>query len=91
MLAQSLRERMRRDMNKIRAMSRRALVVRLGTAGAVAGFAAWLVVLAADMLFDVGRPSGISLLLAIPRGALIGIILALVLHAYWNRRFRQIK
>ena len=58
---------MRRDWNKIRAMSRRALVVYMGTVGAVAGFAAWLLVLAADMLFGVGRPSGISLLLAIPR------------------------
>ncbi len=69
----------------LRAMSRWSLVVRLGIAGAFAGFAAWAVVLAAHILFGVSRPSGISLLLAIPRGALFGIILALILHAFWNR------
>jgi RsiW-degrading membrane proteinase PrsW (M82 family) len=69
----------------MRAMSRWSLVVRLGMAGAFAGFAAWAVVLAAHILFGVSRPSGVSLLLAIPRGALFGIILALILHAFWNR------
>lgn len=70
----------------MRAMSRWSLVVRLGIAGAFAGFAAWMVVLAAHVLFSAGRPSGISLLLAIPRGALFGIILALILHAFWSKR-----
>jgi RsiW-degrading membrane proteinase PrsW (M82 family) len=69
----------------IRTMSRWSLVWRFGVAGAFAGFAAWAVVLAAHMLFGVSRPSGISLLLAMPRGALFGIILALILHFFWNR------
>lgn len=69
----------------MRAMSRWSLVVRFGMVGAFAGFAAWAMVLAAHTLFDVSRPSGISLLLAIPRGALFGIILAVILHAFWNR------
>jgi nitrate reductase gamma subunit len=74
------------NMKALRAMSRWSLVIRLGIAGAFAGFAAWAVVLAAHVFFGVSRPSGISLLLAIPRGALFGIILALILHGYWNRR-----
>jgi len=42
--------------------------------------------LVAHFLFDVSRPSLLSLILAIPRGALFGIILALILFALWNRR-----
>ncbi len=80
---------MRTDWNKLRAMSRWDLVLRIGTAGAVAGLVAWLFALAAYSLFDATRPSGISLLLAVLRGALFGIIVALVLRAYWNRRSRQ--
>jgi RsiW-degrading membrane proteinase PrsW (M82 family) len=69
----------------MRAMSRWSLVVRVGMAGAFAGFAAWAVALAAHILFGVGRPTGILLLLAILRGTLIGVIVALILHAFWNR------
>jgi hypothetical protein len=76
---------MRRDLNAMRAMSRLSLSARLGLVGAVAGFAAWVLVLVAHVLFDVDRPSGISLLLAIPRGALFAIILGLILHAYWRK------
>ncbi len=69
----------------LRAMGRWSLVVRLGTLGAFAGFAAWTVVLVAHLFFDVSRPSGIALLLAILRGAIVGTILALALWSYWNR------
>ena len=80
---------MRRDWIKYRAMSRRDFVLRFGLVGAFSGLAAWLLILILAMLFDLDRPSGIALLLAMPRGALFGIILALVLHAYWNRRSCQ--
>ncbi len=72
--------------SSMRAMSRSSLVVYMGLVGAVAGFAAWGAVLSAHVLFEVGRPSVVALLLAIPRGALFGVILALILHAHWRRR-----
>ena len=84
----SLREHMRRDWKKIRAMSRRDIIVHSGAVGAVAGLAAWLLVVVLAMLWDMDKPSGLALLLAIPRGAIFAIVLALVLHAYWNRRSR---
>ena len=69
----------------MRAMSRSTLVARLGLVGAVSGIIAWAVMLVAHLVFGVDRPSVTSLLLAIPRGALYGVILALILHAYWKR------
>jgi len=57
---------MRSDWNKLRAMSRRDLILRIGTAGAVAGIVAWLFALA---------PSSISQLLVFT--ALATIVLAL--------------
>ncbi len=81
----TLKERMRMNYNKYRTMPRRDLVLHIGLVGAISGLAAWLIVLVLAMLFDLDKPGGISLLLAIPRGAIFGIILALVLHAYWNR------
>ena len=69
----------------MRAMSLSALLVRLGLVGAFSGLVAWLAVLGLHLLFEVSRPSWVELLLAIPRGAVVGMILALVLHAYWKR------
>jgi len=72
-----------------RTASRSSLVTLFGLIGAVAGLAAWGVVLAAGVLFEFDRPGVAALLLAIPRGALFGVILALVLHAYWRRHPRK--
>ena len=69
----------------MRAMSLSALIVRLGLVGASAGLVAWLTVLGLHLLCEVSRPSWVALLLAIPRGAVVGVLLALVLHAYWRR------
>ena len=68
-----------------RTASRSSLVMLFGLIGAVAGLAAWALVLAAGALFEFDRPGVVALLLAIPRGALFGVILALILHAYWRR------
>jgi hypothetical protein len=73
------------NLRALRVMGRWSLAVRLGAVGALAGFAAWALILAAHQVFDVTRPSGIALLLAIVRGAAFGTILALVLWWYWNR------
>jgi len=67
------------------ALGKWALVVRLAGLGAFAGFAAWAFVFAADLLFHTGRPSVTALLLAIPRGAIFGVVLALILGMFWNR------
>jgi hypothetical protein len=76
---------MRTNLNEWRVMSLQNLIVRFGLIGALAGFGAWVLMLAAHMLFEVSRPSGIALLLAIPRGALYAIILAVILHLYWKK------
>ena len=76
-------------LRSYRRMGKWSLVVRFAAIGAFAGFAAWIVVFVAHLLFDVGRPSGIALLLAIPRGAIFGVVLALILRVYWNRTHGQ--
>ena len=66
-------------------MGKWALVVRLAGLGAFAGFAAWAFVFVADLLLETGRPSVTALLLAVPRGAIFGVILALILGMFWKR------
>ena len=77
------------NWNSIRSLSLSTIVVRFGLVGAVSGFVAWVVVLGLHVLFDVSRPSVMALILAIPRGAVYGMILALILHAYWKRHSRK--
>lgn len=77
------------NLRSLRAMGTWSLVLRLATLGAFAGFAAWAVVWAAHLVFEFGRPSTIALVLAIPRGAIVGVVLALIVRAYWNRTHGQ--
>ncbi len=72
-------------MASLRAMERKKLVAYLALIGGVAGLLAWLVVYAAHLVVDASKPSVLALVLAIPRGALYGVIMALILRAYWNR------
>jgi len=75
-------------MNGLRSwhtLGKSALVVRLAGLGALAGFAAWAFVFVADLLLETGRPSVTALLLAIPRGAIFGVVLALILGMFWKR------
>ena len=72
-----------------RSLGRWPLALRFGAIGALAGFVAWAVVFVASPLFDVAQPSTIALLLAVPRGALYGVILAIILRAYWDRSQRH--
>lgn len=64
---------------------RRFLVVRLAMVGAVSGAAAWVLVLVLHLLFGISRPGAVALMLAVPRGALIGAVLGFALAAYWDR------
>ncbi len=72
--------------HSMREMKRLALVVRLGLIGAFAGLGAWILVLAGHFVFGIGQPAIVALVLAIPRGALFGAILSLILHAWWRRK-----
>ena len=83
MVTRTLRQRMVNRYCAMSGMSRVSLVVYIGFVGAAAGIVAWGVVLVGHMLFKISKPSMLSLLLALPRGALFGIILALILHKYW--------
>ena len=82
---QEVKEGMTLNWSSMRAMAQSELVVRLTAVGAVAGVLAWLLVFALHVLFEVTRPSAMALLLAIPRGAVFGVIVAVILHAYWRR------
>ncbi len=78
-------------MNSLRswnALGKWSLFARLAAVGAFAGFAAWALVWVLDLVFQLGRPSAMALALAIPRGAIFGVVLALVLRVYWNRKQR---
>jgi hypothetical protein len=61
------------------------LVLRLAAVGAFAGVAAWALVFAADLLLHTGRPDVRAFLLAVPRGAIFGVVLALILGLFWRR------
>ncbi len=70
----------------LRAMGRGRLVAYVAAVGAASGLLAWLVVYAAGLLFAIEKPTVLALALAIPRGALYGVIVALILSAYWKQR-----
>jgi ABC-type Fe3+-siderophore transport system permease subunit len=72
--------------NALRAKSRPYLVLYFSILGAFSGLVSWVAIMVAHMLFDVVKPSGMSLLLAIPLGTFFGVILALILFACWNKR-----
>jgi len=74
------------DWSSYRALSRWSLVARFVSLGALAGLAAWALVFGLHLLFEISKPSVVSLWLAIPRGALIGALLAFFLYARWRRR-----
>ena len=72
------------NLSACRALSRWSLVARLALVGFVAGFVAWVLVFGLRVLAGDSGPTITSLLWAMPRGALFGAILALVLHAWWR-------
>ncbi len=73
------------NWSAMRAMSLSSILVRFGVLGAFSGLGAWVLVLAVRMAVDGSSPGWLALLLAIPRGALFGMILAGALHMYWKR------
>jgi hypothetical protein len=63
-------------------------VARFAAIGALSGFAAWALIFGAHLLFGIPRPTGMALILAVPRGALFGAILALLVDWRLSRRAR---
>jgi len=75
-------------MNSLRswnAKGRWSLVGLFAAVGAFAGLASWALVWILALLLQFGRPSFMALVLAVPRGAIFGVVLALVLRVYLNR------
>jgi len=54
--------------------------------GAFAGVLAWCLVLAGHLAFDIGRPTWLALLLAIPRGSLYALIVGFGLRLWLRGR-----
>ncbi|MEK6254381.1 MAG: hypothetical protein N2B05_06795 [Gemmatimonadales bacterium] len=67
------------------ALGKWSLVLRFAAVGAFAGLVSWVLAYALHLLFDISKPSVMALLLAVPRGAVFGVILALILWMYWSR------
>ena len=77
------------NLSTFRTLRRWTLVVRFALVGFFAGFFAWVLVFGLRLLAGDGGPTITSLLWAMPRGALFGVILALILHAWWRRHPSQ--
>jgi len=84
-LRQSLRRRMKSDLNAMRAMSLSRSLGYLVLVGGFAGLAAWILVLGGALVFGMDKPTWPSLLFAVPRGSLFAVILGLALRWYWSR------
>jgi hypothetical protein len=54
--------------------------------GALAGALAWCVVLVGHFAFEIGRPTRLALLLAIPRGSLFALLIGFGLRMWWRAR-----
>lgn len=67
------------------ALGKWPFILRFAGIGAFAGLASWTLAYAMYWLFDISKPSALALLLAVPRGAVFGVILALILWIYWSR------
>jgi hypothetical protein len=76
-------------LSTYRTLSRWALVARFVLVGFIAGFIAWVLVFGLRLLAGDSGPTITSLLWAMPRGALFGAILALIMHAWWQRHPSQ--
>jgi hypothetical protein len=66
-----------------------SLILRLTALGAASGVAAWFVALAAYRLSGFRWPATDALVQAILRGAIVGALVGLVLHAVWRRGGRE--
>ena len=75
-------------MNALREWHARGVWVLVGwlaAMGAVAGLLSWCLMWPVHALLDIGRPDVLSLVLAVPRGALFGAVLGLLLSAWWRK------
>jgi hypothetical protein len=68
----------------LRAMSADSLVLYMAALGAMSGLCAWALIWVAGLILDMPQPGLVSLLLAIPRGALFGAVAASIMRGYWR-------
>ena len=80
---------MRRACRWINEKPRSSLVMLACAGGAVAGFVSWVVAVVLQTTFGEATPGVLSLLLAVPRGALFGALLAWALHAWCKRHLGE--
>jgi cell division protein FtsX len=67
------------------ALGKWPFILRFASVGAFAGLASWVLAYALHWVFDISKPSTMALVWAVPRGALYGVILALILWMCWSR------
>ena len=72
------------SLDELGRMSVPHLVGYLILAGALAGVFAWCLVLVGHLVFEISRPTGLSLLLAIPRGSVFALLVGFGLR-HWSR------
>ena len=68
-----------------RGLSRWSLALRFAAMGALAGVAAWVLALGLHSVLEASKPTLVTLMWAMSRGALVGILLSLILHYIWHR------
>lgn len=71
------------------ALGKWPFILRFAGVGAFAGLASWLLAYALPLMFDISKPSVMALVWAVPRGALYGVILSLILWMLWSRTERR--
>ena len=77
---------MKAGLGVLRRMSVPQFVIYLVVVGALSGLFAWCLALAGHFAFDMGRPTWLALLLAMPRGSLYALIVGFGLRLWWRVR-----
>jgi len=75
---------MNTELTRLRAMSRSRFFGYLVFGGAFAGLLAWVLVFSGAIVFGFDKPTLSSLLFAIPRGSLYGVVMGLLLRWWWR-------
>lgn len=75
-----------KEITRLRAMSRSRFFGYLMLVGAFAGLLAWVLIFSCAIMLGIDKPTLPSLLFAIPRGSLYGIVLGLLLRWWWKKR-----
>jgi hypothetical protein len=72
------------ELREWQEMGMHPFLLRLAAIGAFAGLASWLLAFGVHLISEMSQPTTMTLILAVPRGALFGVILGLGLRWYWK-------